>query len=325
MFTLSQIIQGYTLNAQARQLSPHTIADYHNTFRKLAAFLENDLPFDQIAKSQLERFLASQTVSKKTLLNYHTGLSSLWRWAVEEGYAIANLPRQIDPPHPGRRTINPFSDADLRAIVNAISSSKTYSNHGTIASNVLPNQDRNRAIILLLLDTGLRADELCSLAVRDVDLHNRFVHVASGKGDSERFVPFSPRTAQALWKYLASRTDKCRGRSGKGNPQMNNFNRPAPTTHEPFFITLNQTPLDRHRLLKQLRSLGRRAGVANVHPHRFRHTFAILYLRNGGDPYSLQVILGHATMEMVKKYLQIAKSDLENFHRLASPVANLRL
>jgi integrase/recombinase XerD len=65
--------------------------------------------------------------------------------------------------------------------------------------------------------------------------------------------------------------------------------------------------------------------VANVHPHRFRHTFATHYLRNGGEPYSLQEILGHATMEMVKKYLQIAKSDLENFHRLASPVVNMRL
>ena len=51
MFTLSQIIQGYTLNAQARQLSPHTLTDYHNTFRKLAAFLETDPPFDQITKS----------------------------------------------------------------------------------------------------------------------------------------------------------------------------------------------------------------------------------------------------------------------------------
>jgi site-specific recombinase XerD len=206
MFTLSQIIQGYTLYAQARQLSPHTLADYHNTFRKLASFLETDLPFDKITKTQLERFLAIQTVSKKTLLNYHTGLSALWRWAVEEGYAIANLPRQIDPPKPGRRSINPFSDQDLRAIMNAVSLGKTYQNRGTLTANRMPNKDRNRAIILLLLDTGLRVEELCDLQIRDVDLQNRFVHVASGKGDSERFVPFSPRTAQSLWKYLALRS-----------------------------------------------------------------------------------------------------------------------
>jgi len=319
MFNLSQIIQGYNLHAQARQLSPHTLADYNNTFRKLAAFLVNDLPFQKITKTQLENFLATQTVAKKTLLNYHTGLSALWRWAYQEGYANDNLPRQIEPPRPGRRTINPFSEADLRALINAIASSKPYQNHGTTTANTMQNQDRNRAILLLLLDTGLRAEELCDLTLQDVDLQNRFIHIKSGKGDHERFVPFCPRTAQSLWKYQSSRNSQ----SAIRNPQSEIRNPQFPS--EPYFTTLNDTPLDRHRLFKQLRALGRRANVADVNPHRFRHTFAIHYLRNGGDPYSLQIILGHATMEMVKKYLQIAKSDLENFHRLASPVANLRL
>ncbi len=313
MFTLTQIIEGYNLYASARQLSPHTIADYNNTFRKLVSFLENEPPFNKITKTQLEQFLASQPVGKKTLLNYHTGLSALWRWSVEEGYTLSNLPRQIDPPRPGRRDIQPFSEADLHAIWKALKSTSTYINHGTATSNTAQNIDRNQAIILLLLDTGLRADELCSLQIRDVDLKNRFVHVVSGKGDKERFIPFSPRTGQALWKYIVSRDNRSVERL---NIQRSN---------DPFFLTLENTPMDRSRLLKQLISIGRRAGVLDVHPHRFRHTFAIMYLRNGGDPYSLQIILGHATMEMVKKYLQIARSDLENFHRLASPVANLRL
>ena len=83
--------------------------------------------------------------------------------------------------------------------------------------------------------------------------------------------------------------------------------------------------MDRGRLLHTLTAIGERAGVQGVNVHRFRHTFAINYLRNGGDAYTLQMMLGHATMEMVKRYLALSQVDLDAGHKVASPVDGWRL
>lgn len=304
--TFSQAIDGFKLNLDARRLSTHTIADYMNTYRKFQGFLAGDPPLDSIDHATIEAFLAAQTgVSKKTLLNYHTGLAALWTWSVKFQYARRHVVRQVDPPEPEKREIIPFTEDDVRRLLDALTYTRPYARTGKRTSrHKLPDADRNRAIILLLVDTGLRASELCGLKIIDLDLRNRHV-LTFGKGDKERSLPFSPRTGQALFTYLVTR---------KNEPANN-----------PLFITSKGRPLERSHLLKMLYAAGRRADVPNVHPHRFRHTFAICYLRNGGDAYTLQRFLGHTSMEMVRTYLALAQVDLDRGHRIASPVENWRL
>jgi site-specific recombinase XerD len=186
--------------------------------------------------------------------------------------------------------------------------SRVYTRPGKRECSNRQNADiitRNRAIILLLLDTGLRASELVGLLGCDVDMRNRRIHVVNGKGDKDRLLPFSANTAQAIQRYLMTRADD--------------------SMNDPLFVTLDGFALDRISLRRTLHRLGQRAGVADVHPHRFRHTFAIQFLRNGGNMYVLQMLLGHSTLEMCRKYLLLAQTDADETHKRASPVSNWRL
>lgn len=275
---LSQAVEGFLLACQARRLSEHTIADYSNTYRRFIAHVGN-IPIDSIQPAQVTAFLAAQKVSSKTVLNYHVGLSALWTWAVREGLAREHVIRHVEKPKPRKVLIEPFSEAEIRSLLTGLRTTA----------------DRDRVIVLVLLDTGMRASELCGIRLDDVDMANRRIKVL-GKGDKERSLPISPRTASALFRYMQS----------------------LPGSQDYLF------PFDRNHLGRQLRRIGQRVKV-KAHPHKFRHTFAINFLRNGGDPYTLQEMLGHSDLDTVKIYLRIAQVDLDTQHRRASPVENWKL
>jgi integrase/recombinase XerD len=93
----------------------------------------------------------------------------------------------------------------------------------------------------------------------------------------------------------------------------------------PLFVTIRGRRINRDGLRQLISSLGEKANITKAYPHRFRHTFAITYLRSGGDVFTLQALLGHASLDIVQHYARIAQIDIEQAHRRASPVDNWRL
>lgn len=284
---LSTITDNFLLERSAARYSPNTLRDYRVTFTKLANFL-GDVEFRKITRSRIVEFFDQQPVSAKTLRNYHADLSALWQWAMQKGLCEENIIRSIRPPIVEKKEVIPLDRVEILALLNQA----TKTNNQVIAL-------RNKAILYVLLDTGLRASELCRLKIQDIN-HVTLHITVFGKGKKERRIPISQTTFAAIQDYLKQRGGKS----------------------EWVFVTMGNRPINRNRLGDILEGIGNQAGIGRVYPHRFRHTFAIQFLRNGGNIYSLQRILGHATLDMVKRYLAISQIDLDRDHAAASPVTH---
>lgn len=354
MTTFSEAVDFYLIHADARGLSKNTVDDYMNTFAKfgvwlgldeppadltaagltrwiaahsqarrlssyttlpdlwryaLDAGLLADPPLAEIDHRQAQTFLAGfqKTHKKKTILNYHVGLSALWAWAEAEDLTPENIMRRVPPPKPEDVEVKPYTKEEITRLLEACRYNKEYGRPGArTTANARTTTNRDKALIMVLLDTGVRAGELCAFDVGDCDMRERRLFVREGKGSKERYVYFSARTAMTLQRYLNGREDKR-------------------DKQAPLFATTQQTRLSQSGLLQFIKRAGDRADVPGATVHRFRHTFAIEALRNGLNAFVLQRLLGHSSIDMVKRYIALAEVDLQQGHFHASPVDGWRL
>jgi integrase/recombinase XerD len=162
---------------------------------------------------------------------------------------------------------------------------------------------RDIAIMILLYSTGLRATELASLRVDDVDYERGLVIVRRGKGGKYRVVPLGNKADRAISRYLSKRPQ------GEDDPRL--------------FLTDKGRSITYVTLRQMLRRRGDKAGI-HANPHLFRHSFAVQYLRNGGKLETLKAIMGHTTFEVTLHYARLAGVDISTAHDTADPARSLK-
>ena len=311
---LDRLLEGYRLSAQSEGKSPSTIAIVEASVRYLGEFLAaNNLSSNatQIGVEELRRFIAHLREQPRfahhrftrpqgghltghTINAYLRALQAFWAWLKREDFIEENPFTRLKIPKAPKKVIPIFTDEQLRRLFAAI-------------DTTTPVGYRNYTIILTLLDTAIRCSELTSLKLADVNLESRLLKVW-GKGSKERLAPIGAKVQKALWKYLA-----------RYRPE------PATSRYDQVFLTRDGRPLTKDRVEAIVERYGKKAGITGVRlsPHTFRHTMAVTFLRNGGDVFSLQRILGHSQLEVLRGYVNLAQSDISRVHQRNSPADNL--
>ncbi|WP_254843011.1 tyrosine-type recombinase/integrase [Deinococcus marmoris] len=168
---------------------------------------------------------------------------------------------------------------------------------------------RDRAMLLTMLDTGVRMSELLQLRESDLDVIGGFLRVRAetSKRQRERRIPVGVRAMRAVTTY--QRRER----------------RPARATVDTLYLNRSGVPLSvsglHHVLIRLAEVTGR--SRAELAPHAWRRGMATAYMSNGGDIVTLQLILGHATLDQTRVYLRLSDDDLQRRHLRASPADNL--
>ncbi len=223
------------------------------------------------------------------------------KWVYEEELTETNQLARVHLPPKEHRELSIFTSEQLEALLSAAAADWRW--FGL----------RNVALILTLIDSCARISELCSLTLDRLDLERAGgwgrALLWGSKTKRERPVYLSPRTVLALREYLTAAT---------------------PYRRSDFvFIALSGPnaggPINQNSALQLMRRLGEGAGISGVRcsPHTLRHTGATMYAREATNPMALQSLLGHTTLEMTRRYIHVANTDVERMVMSAPPVGQL--
>ena len=276
----------------SRQAMGCALSTYHTHRRELLTILLEvmDEEMAGIRPEHLQQCLArvyNRGIARQTMASYRSRVATFINWCAMMGYCQDGLMRPIPKVRVGRSIRRIHTEDELRALLEY---ARLRPHPYWAAYDV--------ALIMLLMDTGIRVGELCNLNVEDLS-HDGKIKVR-GKGDRERYVRASPGTLDALARYL----------------KMKEPFRPG----EPVFLTRVGVRVTPNGIYQRLRHLGDRIGI-HVNPHKFRHTFAKMALSNGANIKDLQFFLGHSQLQTTDNYLSgFGNEQAIEDHEKFSPV-----
>ena len=296
--TLKGMVSALLSTRRLRNLSPNTIIFYSQHLNKFMEFMEShypDVSLEQIDHNILRQYVSGlkENYSVGGVNHYIKVLKILFKFMVEEGVIAENPSRRISRIKTDQAVIPTFTNHHIMAMLEVTKYQMDFPG------------SRNYVLITLLYDSGCRISELLDLKTGDIQFEEKILTV-KGKGGKGRVVPFGDRSLISLVKYLNKR-NKLFGKEGV------------------LFLTRFGDPLTLRMTNKIIERIGEKAKVENVRlsAHTFRHTFAKNWLMNGGDLFSLQKILGHRTLDMVRNYVNITFKDIQSQHSKFGPGDNL--
>lgn len=293
---LKRLILHFEQSNKAEGKSPKTISWYTEMLTDFTRFLTstdrrpvltefNISVAREFVIHEQQRELSPYTVQGKV-----RALKAFASWLLREGYTTCNILASLKLPKTPQKMIKPLTQDEIDSLI-------------CVQNPLAALGSRNIAILITFLDTGMRENELSGLYFEDAHIEEGFLKVM-GKGSKERILPIGVLERKVLWRYV-----------------LHFRPRPASDLNNFLFLTWDGKRLQPNAIKLLLKRWGKKAGVPRLHAHLCRHTFATNFLiQKCGDTFRLQQILGHSTLEMVRRYVHYASVQDMIQNHVSSPM-----
>lgn len=276
--TNGEVIQGFLNAKKVEGCSERTIHYYGYILNQ--AFSTIEAHYSEVTADILREYLngcsEKQCVSKCSIDNIRRVLSSFFAWLEEEDRIMKSPMRRIHKIRADKTIKSPFTDDEAEQIKDSCF------------------DEREEAVIGLLLSTGMRVGELSRLKIKDISL-DLMECVVLGKGAKERIVYFDSATKLKIERYLSAR-----------NCESEHFLVSKDSRHKPLKVS---------GIERIVKTIGERSGIEKCYPHRFRRTLATKAIAKGIPIEQVQVILGHTKIETTLRYAIVEQSNVRNSYR----------
>lgn len=279
---LRRMMDVFMLDCEARRLTTQTRAYYQRRLNQFARYCaEQGLTrVEEITPTHLRTYFADMVARGLAEDSQATAARVIRGWLnflIREEVLTKSPMAKVRMPRPSKRILPAYTEVEITKLLGATDSSR--------------DGLRDRALILILLDSGLRVSELCALNVGDIDPADGSIAVHMGKGKKDRTAFLGAKARKALLKYLLTY-----GEVDKTSPL--------------FTSEISGERLTHSGIRQLCRRLKKRCGLEDVTPHKFRRTFCLWSLRAGMDVVSLSRIMGHADTSLIRQYAAQLTEDL---------------
>ncbi|MCM3790730.1 tyrosine-type recombinase/integrase [Domibacillus indicus] len=287
---LEDVIEEYIYYCLAKGFTKKTLINKKQELKNLKLYLKEKRGISQLQNIHLDdlrayiRFKYQSGLQPQSVVSMYKMVSAFFNWCVREGYSEENLMKKVETSKVPKKVLKGFNVDDIYSMIEAFSY-KSY------------QEARNKAIIAMLADCGLRAMEIRTLPYENVGETSILVY---GKGNKERTAYISPALKKVLVKYERIRREYVKDKILK---------------EDTYFLSYQGRGLSHVSLDKVIKEAGGRAGVKGkrISPHTFRHYFALTLLMNGIDIYSLSRLLGHTSILTTQRYLESLTDETCSF------------